>query len=304
MEWCADTLVVVTGPTAVGKTDLCLQIARQYGIPVINADSRQIYRGLTIGTAAPTEEQQRGVRHYFVGSLPLDHYYNAAMYEHDVMELLARLFPQSPHRVALLSGGSMMYIDAVCNGIDDIPTITPETRAAVRQQLEERGLDSLCDDLRRLDPQHFETVDKRNTRRVVHALEICLQTGKPYSSFLLGKGKRRPFRIVKIALNRHREALYERINKRVDRMVENGLVEEARHLFKYSGLNALNTVGYKELFDYFRGRWPLTEAIERIKGNTRRYARKQLTWFKRDKSITWFDADNTQLILNHIAQQL
>lgn len=304
MEWCADTLIVVTGPTAVGKTDLCLQIARQYGIPVINADSRQIYRGLTIGTAAPTEEQQRGVRHYFVGSLPLDHYYNAAMYEHDVMALLARLFPQSPHRVALLSGGSMMYIDAVCNGIDDIPTITPETRAAVRQQLEERGLDSLCDDLRRLDPQHFETVDKRNTRRVVHALEICLQTGKPYSSFLLGKGKRRPFRIVKIALSRHREALYERINKRVDRMVENGLVEEARHLFKYSGLNALNTVGYKELFDYFRGRWPLTEAIERIKGNTRRYARKQLTWLKRDKSITWFDADNTQLILNHIAQQL
>lgn len=302
MESYADTLIVVTGPTAVGKTALCMDIAKTYGIPVINADSRQIYKGLSIGTAAPTEEQMREVRHYFVGTLPLDCYYNASMYERDVMSLLARLLP-SKH-VALLAGGSMMYIDAVCNGIDDMPTITPETRALMRKRLEEEGLESLCEELRRLDPEHYETVDKRNTRRVVHALEICHQTGKTYTSFRVRRRKQRPFRIVKIALNRQRDDLYKRINKRVDDMVDSGLVEEARCLTEYQELNALNTVGYKEIFDYFRGRWEIDEAIERIKGNTRRYARKQLTWFKKDKSITWFSPDDSQKIIDYIDRQL
>ena len=295
------TLIVITGPTAVGKTELCLDIAKYFGIPIINADSRQIYRELKIGTAAPTEEQLRQVRHYFVGTLALTDYYSASMYEEQVMQLLNELFQTSDY--ALLTGGSMMYIDAVCNGIDDIPTVDDETRNTLKQRLANEGLEALCEQLRELDPEHYELVDKKNPRRVVHALEICLMTGRTYTSFRTNARKQRPFRIVKIGLTRDREVIYDRINRRVDQMMADGLLNEASSLYHLHHLNALNTVGYKEMFTHLDGIWTLDEAVERLKGNTRRYARKQLTWFKRDPEMTWFSPDEKQLILNHITKQ-
>ena len=294
-----NTLIVITGPTAVGKTQLTLELAKHYGIPVINADSRQIYKELKIGTASPTEEQLKQVRHYFVGSKSINDYYNASMYEQEVMQLLESLFTTSP--VQMLSGGSMMYIDAVCNGIDDIPTIREDIRTEMKRRYQEEGLEALCEDLKKLDPEHYETVDRQNYRRVIHALEICYQTGKTYTSFRKQTKKERPFKIVKIGLNRNREELYKRINQRVDDMMAQGLLDEARAMTPYREVNALNTVGYKELFDYMDGRWSLEEAVERIKGNTRRYARKQLTWYKRDENIRWFHPDQQQEILNYIS---
>ena len=295
------TLIVITGPTAVGKTDLCLDIAKFFGIPIINADSRQIYREIKIGTAAPTEEQLQQVRHYFVGTQALTDYYSASIYEQEVMSLLDTLFQTSVY--ALLSGGSMMYIDAVCNGIDDIPTVDDETRNTLKRRLAEEGLESLCEQLRVLDPEHYEIVDKKNPRRVVHALEICLMTGRTYTSFRTNEHKERPFNIIKIGLTRDREIIYERINRRVDIMMEQGFLDEARSVYPLRHLNALNTVGYKELFAYLDGTWSLEEAVERIKGNTRRYARKQLTWYKKDPLVTWFSPDDKKLILNHIIKQ-
>ena len=295
------TLIVITGPTAVGKTDLCLDIAKYFGIPIINADSRQIYREIKIGTAAPTEEQLQQVRHYFVGTQALTDYYSASIYEQEVMSLLDTLFQTSDY--ALLSGGSMMYIDALCNGIDDIPTVDDETRNTLKRRLAEEGLESLCEQLRVLDPEHYEIVDKKNPRRVVHALEICLMTGRTYTSFRTNEHKERPFNIIKIGLTRDREIIYERINRRVDIMMEQGFFDEARSVYPLRHLNALNTVGYKELFAYLDGTWSLEEAIERIKGNTRRYARKQLTWYKKDPLVTWFSPDDKKLILNHIIKQ-
>jgi tRNA dimethylallyltransferase len=292
------TLIVITGPTAVGKTTLCMDIAKHFGIPIINADSRQIYRELKIGTARPTDEQTQAVRHYFVGTLSLDDYYSASLFEQQVLQLLDQLFQASDY--ALLTGGSMMYIDAVCDGIDDIPTIDDETRRLMKQRLADEGLEALCEELRRLDPEYYEIVDRQNPRRVVHALEICTMTGKTYTSFRRRKRRQRPFSIVKIALNRPREELYERINCRVDQMMSDGLLEEARALYPRRELNALNTVGYKELFDYLDGRWPLEEAVERIKGNTRRYARKQLTWYKKDEQIRWFHPDDKESIIDYI----
>ena len=294
------TLIVITGPTAVGMTALCLHIAKHYGIPIVNADSRQIYRELKIGTAAPTEDQLRQVRHYFVGTLGLDDYYSASMYEEQVMALLQNeLFAQG--NLVLMTGGSMMYIDAVCNGIDDIPTVDNVTRETLKRRLAEEGLERLCEELKRLDPEHYEVVDKKNPRRVVHALEICLMTGQTYTSFRKNERKERPFRIVKIGLNRPREELYERINSRVDQMMADGLLEEARRLYPQRELNALNTVGYKEMFAYLDGTWTLDEAVERLKGNTRRYARKQLTWFKKDPDVAWFAPNETEKIINHIS---
>ncbi len=291
-------LIVVTGPTAVGKTALTIELARHYGIPVINADSRQIFRELRIGTASPTEEQLRQARHYFVGTKSISDYYNASMYEQEVMELLK----VSPTPINLLSGGSMMYIDAVCNGIDDIPTIRDDIRQEMKRRYETEGLDALCDDLQRLDPEHYKIVDRQNYRRVIHALEICYQTGRTYTSYRTQQKKPRPFRIVKIGLNRAREQLYQRINARVDEMMAEGLLDEVKTLLPYRQLNALNTVGYKEMFDYLDGRWPLEEAVERIKGNTRRYARKQLTWYKRDPEIRWFNPEEQQEIMAYISQ--
>lgn len=293
-------LIVITGPTAVGKTALTLEIAKHYGIPVINADSRQIYRELKIGTASPTAEQMEQVRHYFVGAKSIHDYYNASMYEQEVTELLDNLFGSSP--IQLLSGGSMMYIDAVCNGIDDIPTVRDDIREELKRRYQEEGLEPLCEDLKRLDPEHYQFVDRQNYRRVIHALEICYQTGRTYTSFRTQAKKQRPFQIIKIGLNRDRQELYDRINQRVDDMMNSGLLEEAHAMYPYKDVNALNTVGYKELFDYFNGRWSLEEAVERIKGNTRRYARKQLTWYKRDESVAWFHPSQQQEILNFISQ--
>lgn len=292
-------LIVITGPTAVGKTDLCMEIAERLDIPIINADSRQLFRELRIGTASPTAEQQQRVRHYFVGTLSIGDYYSASMYESDVLALLQQLFATNDY--ALLSGGSMMYIDAVCNGIDDIPTVDEETRATMKRRLAEEGLEQLVEELRRLDPEHYEVVDRQNPRRVVHALEICRMTGKTYTSFRKAEKKQRPFSIIKIGLNRDREELYRRINARVDQMMVDGLLKEAEEMLPYRDENALNTVGYKELFDYFDGRWSLDEAVERIKGNTRRYARKQLTWFKRDQQLNWFHPDEKETIMNYIS---
>ena len=294
------TLIVVTGPTAVGKTSLCMNIAQLFGIPIINADSRQLFRELRIGTAAPTEAQLRQVKHYFVGTLAIGDYYSASRYEEDVLKLLGELFEKSNY--ALMAGGSMMYIDAVCNGIDDIPTIDEQTRTTLKRRLAEEGLEALVEELRQLDPEHYAIVDRQNPRRVVHALEICHMTGQTYTSFRKAEKKQRPFNIVKVGLNREREELYNRINLRVDDMMREGLLDEAKAMYPHKGENALNTVGYKELFDYLEGRWPLEEAVERIKGNTRRYARKQLTWLKRDETIRWFHPNQQEEITTYISQ--
>ncbi len=293
-------LIVITGPTAVGKTDLCISIARHLGIPIINADSRQLFRELPIGTAAPTPEQQSLVRHYFVGNLSIGDYYSASMYEQEVLSLLDHLFQQSEY--ALLSGGSMMYIDAVCNGIDDIPTVDDETRQTMKRRLAEEGLPALVDELHRMDPEHWAIVDRQNPRRVVHALEICHMTGRTYTSFRTATKKQRPFHIIKIGVNRDRDELYQRINSRVDQMMADGLLDEVRSLSPFRSENALNTVGYKELFNYLDGTWTLDEAVERIKGNTRRYARKQLTWFKRDSGMQWFHPDEKEKIMKYISK--
>ena len=292
------TLFVVVGPTGVGKTECCLDIARHLQVPIINADSRQIFAELPIGTAAPTPEQQQRVRHYFVGNHHLDDYYSASLYEQDVLRLLPTLFSQHP--VALMTGGSMMYIDAVCKGIDDIPTILPEIREWMMTRLTQEGLPALVEELRELDPEHYQIVDKNNPRRVVHALEICHQTGTTYSSFRTNSSKQRPFHIVKIGLNREREELYDRINRRVWLMMEQGLEKEARNVYPQRHLNALNTVGYKELFAYFDGLIPREEAIRQIQSNTRRYMRKQLTWFKKDETIRWFHPQEYKDIINYV----
>jgi len=278
-----------------------MDIATHFGIPIINADSRQIYRELKIGTARPTEEQMRQIKHYFVGTLGLEDYYSASLFEQQVLELLSQLF--QTHDYALMAGGSMMYIDAVCNGIDDIPTIDDETRALMKRRLSEEGLEQLCEELKRLDPEYYEIVDRQNPRRVVHALEICTMTGQTYTSFRRREKRKRPFRIIKIGLNRKREELYDRINQRVDEMMANGLLEEVKVMYPKRSLNALNTVGYKELFDFLDGRWTLEEAVERIKGNTRRYARKQLTWYKKDDQIRWFHPDEKTTIIDYIISQ-
>lgn len=294
------TLIVITGPTAVGKTALCLDIAQHYGIPIINADSRQIYKELQIGTASPTAEQLSQVKHYFVGTLSLNDYYSASLFEQQVLEILDSEFRE--HDYALMTGGSMMYIDAVCNGIDDIPTVDDETREMLKSRLANEGLEPLVEELRKLDPEYYEIVDKQNPRRVVHGLEICLMTGKTYTSFRKREKKQRPFRIIKIGLNRDREELYNRINQRVDQMMNDGLLKEAQQLYPMRQMNALNTVGYKEMFTYLDGIWSLEEAIERIKGNTRRYARKQLTWYKKDEQIRWFHPDDKDNIISYISQ--
>ena len=258
-------LIVILGPTGVGKTELCLSVAEHFHIPIINADSRQIFHEIPIGTAAPTEEQQARVKHYFVGSHSICDYYSAASYEQDALKVINSELSKSG--IALISGGSMMYIDAVCNGIDDIPTIREDIRSEMKRRYNEEGLDALVEELRILDPEHYEIVDKKNYRRVIHALEICHQTGNTYTSFRKNVIKERPFNIIKIGLSRPREELYQRINRRVDQMMADGLLEEVRAVLPYRTVNALNTVGYKELFTYLDGTWTLEEATERIKGS-------------------------------------
>ena len=296
-----NTLVVLLGPTGVGKTEVALQIAEHLQSPIINADSRQLFAEIPIGTVAPTKEQQERVKHYFVGTLHLTDYYSAAKYEEDVLQLLNQLFNQQ--RMALLSGGSMMYIDAVCQGIDDIPTVDEATRRLMKRRLETEGLDALVEELKVLDPEHYKIVDLNNPRRVVHALEICYMTGNTYSSYRTNTKKIRPFNIIKIGLNRPREEMYERINNRVLKMMNQGLIEEAKAVYPQKGLNALNTVGYKELFAYFDGDISLDDAILKIQSNTRQYMRKQVTWFKHDNEIKWFSPTNIEEIIYYIDDQ-
>lgn len=296
------TLLVLLGPTGVGKTALSIRIAKKINSPVISADSRQIYKELIIGTAAPTTEQLQQIRHYMVGTLSLTDYYSASQYEEEVIALLENL--HKTHPSILLTGGSMMYIDAVCKGIDEMPTVTPEIRTAIWKQFEEEGLQPILDELKEKDPVHYTEVDRHNYKRVIHAVEMCRMTNRPYSSLRTQTPKERPFRIIKIGLARPREELCERINQRVDEMITDGLIDEARSIYQYRRLNSLNTVGYKELFNYFDGEWTLEQAIEKIKRNSRVYARKQMTWFKRDNEIHWFHPDEKDTIFNFIENTL
>lgn len=297
-----NSLVILLGPTGVGKTELSLRIAEHFGSPIISSDSRQLYKDLPIGTAAPTPEQMARVKHYMVGTLNLTDYYSASNFEEDVISLLNTLHQTTP--TVVMTGGSMMYIDAVCKGIDDIPTVTPEIREAIYAQFEREGLEPILAELKEADPIHYDEVDRMNYKRVIHAVEICRMTGKPYSSFRTNIKKERPFKIIKIGLTRDRDELCDRINRRVDQMMADGLLEEARKVYPYRHLNSLNTVGYKELFNYFDGEWPLDFAIEKIRRNSRVYARKQMTWFKRDEEIEWFHPEDETEILNSIEKKL
>ena len=292
------TLIVLLGPTGVGKTELSLHLARFFASPILSADSRQIYKELPIGTAAPTPKEQEQIKHYFVGTLQLTDYYSASQFENDVIALLADLY--QTHETILMSGGSMMYIDAVCKGIDDIPTIDETLRADLKDLYQKEGIDPIRRQLKILDPTFYKQVDLQNHKRVIHALEVCLMAGKPYSSLRTDKSKPRPFRILKIGLQREREELCARINHRVDEMMDEGLLKEAYSVYHLRHLNSLNTVGYKELFNYFSGKWTREFAIEKIKQNTRIYSRKQMTWFKRDKEIQWFHPDQKKEIKDWI----
>lgn len=305
-------LIVITGPTGVGKTDLTLEIAEHYGLDIINADSRQIYAEIPIGTAAPTTEQQARVKHHFVGTRHIGDYYSASLYEQDVMKLLTES-KEKQKDTCIMSGGSMMYIDAVCNGIDDIPTIRDDIRIMMKERLATEGLEALVEELKEMDPEHWKIVDKHNPRRVVHALEICHQTGKTYTSYRknsMAPGSIRTLpdgtelNIVKIGITREREELYERINGRVLQMVGKGLIEEARQMLPNRNENALNTVGYKEMFKYFDGEIPADEAIRQIQSHTREYARKQLTWYKKDPTVTWFNLSDKTITTRNIIENI
>lgn len=296
------TLLVILGPTGVGKTNISLRLAEYFACPIVSSDSRQFYRELKIGTAAPTEAQLSRVKHYFIGSHSIHDEYNAGQYEQDAIQLLDELFKM--HNVVMLVGGSMMYIDAVCNGMDDIPTVDAETRIFWQRQYAESGLEFIQNELKRLDPVHYEQVDLQNPKRIIHALEICSMTGKPYSDLRTGQRKERNFNILKIGLNRPRPELYERINARVDEMIEEGLLDEAKQFYEYKHLNTLNTVGYKELYEYMDGNWTLDFAVSMIKQDSRRYAKRQLTWFNRDKEILWFHPDELESKMELITQNL
>lgn len=290
-----NTLVVITGPTGVGKSDTAVWLARELNAEIISADSRQLYRDIPIGTAAPTAEQMAEVKHHFVGTLSLEEYYSAAQFEDDVMQLLPQLFARSPYVV--MCGGSMMYVDAVCKGIDNIPTISDEIRREVVERFERDGAEAMREELRRLDPVYYNQVDLKNHKRVIHAVEICLQAGRPYSELRTNSVKQRPFRIVKIGLNLPREQLFDRINRRVEKMIEAGLVDEAQRFYPQRHLNSLNTVGYKELFAWMDGTMDYDTAVARIQKNTRVYAKKQLTWYAKDTEMHWFAPSEHQEIL-------
>ena len=294
------TLLVITGPTGVGKTELTLRLAERFGCPIVSADSRQIYKEIPIGTAAPTAEELARVKHYFVGTKSVTEDYSAGQYERDCLELLQAIRSQKSEvrsqmlevrPFAILTGGSMLYIDAVCKGFDDIPSVREEVRKAVREGYKTGGLEWLQAEVERLDKDYWEQVDRQNPQRLMHSLEVTLSAGKPYSSFRKMAQEKREFEIVKVALERPREVLYDRINKRVDAMLEAGLEEEARRVYPLREHNSLQTVGYREMFDYFDGKTTREEAIRLIKQNSRHYAKRQMTWFRADKTIHWLDAE-------------
>ncbi len=282
-------LEIILGPTAVGKTDYSIRRALECGSPVISCDSRQIFRELKIGTAVPSDEQLSAVKHYFIRTISVTTPYTAGIYELEALSLIERLFAEG-HETLVVTGGSMMYIDALCYGLDDFPEVPLQLRQHLMECLESEGVEVLAEQLKEMDPESWEELDLSNGRRVVRALEVCLYTGKPFSSFKSRTFRERNFEIVKIGLERPREELYERINARVLKMMEDGLEEEARRMLPYRDLSALQTVGYKELFDYFDGRIPLEEAVRRIQADTRHYAKRQLTWWRRDSSIRWIPA--------------
>ena len=296
------TLIVLLGPTAVGKTSLSLRLARYFDCPIISADSRQLYKDIPIITAAPTAEEQASVPHHFVGTLSLTDYYSAARYEEEVIALLDEHFQY--HDVALITGGSMMYIDAVCDGIDDIPTVDEHTRTLLMERYQQNGLEPLVAELKLLDPEYYEQCDIRNPKRVIHALEICYMTGTTYTSFRVRKKKERPFRILKIGLQREREDLFDRINRRVTQMVEQGALEEVRRVMHLREENSLNTVGVKELLQVLDGEWELNFALDRLRKNTRVYAKKQMTWFKKDDTIHWFHPEQEAEIIDFVAREV
>jgi len=296
------TLIVITGPTAIGKTSIAIQTARYFNTEIVSADSRQIYRELTIGTAVPSPEELGLAKHYFIHSHSIHEQYNASRYEMQAIQLLEKLFKK--HETIVMAGGSMLYIDAVCKGIDTMPDVEPELRQNLKIQLKTQGKEHLRRQLKKLDPKYYAEVDLKNPARIVHALEICLMTGKPYSSFRSSPQKKRPFEIIKIGLDCDRAELHSRINKRVNKMVEDGLEEEARIVFPLKHLNALNTVGYREFFQYFSDENSKENAIELIKRNTRRYARKQLTWFRNDPAMTWFHPDSIANLIEIIENKI
>lgn len=295
-------LVVITGPTGIGKTSVSIDVARYFQSEIISSDSRQIFRELSIGTAVPDAEERKAVPHHFVHSHSLEEDYNASRFEKDVLELLEKLYMK--HNMVLLVGGSMLYVDAVCKGIDLMPDADPEIRQKLKQQFENEGIESLRLQLKKLDPDYYKTVDLKNPNRIIHALEISIQTGKPYSSFRTETTKERHFKIIKIGLNCDRNELHNRINQRVDKMIESGLLEEARSVYDKKHLNSLNTVGYRELFSHFDGEISKEDAFGLIKRNSRRYARKQITWFRRDPEMQWFEPDETVKIIEYISEKI
>jgi len=292
------TLITLVGPTGIGKTDLSIFLALKLNTEIISVDSRQFYKELKIGTAVPDITQLSAVKHHFVGHLSIHDYYNASIYEFEVLELLNDLF--KTHEKVLMVGGSGMYVDAVCKGIDDLPEIDPEIRAQLQEKYQREGIESLRFELKRLDPEYYAMVDLKNPKRILKGLEICMMTGKTYTSFRKALIKERQFKIIKIGLKMDREKLYRRIDARVDKMIEAGLIDEVKALYPYKGINSLNTVGYKELFDHFDGLYDLNKAIELIKRNSRHYAKRQLSWFGRDKEINWFEPDKKDEILDFI----
>jgi tRNA dimethylallyltransferase len=293
-----NTLIVLLGPTGVGKTDVSIEIARHSGCEIISADSRQFYMEMKTGTAVPSDEQLVEIKHHFIRFISISEYYSSSLFERDVLKILPALFEKN--RIVLMTGGSALYIDAVCGGIDDIPDVDPSIREKYNLKYKEEGIAGLRMALKLLDPEHYEVVDLKNSKRIIRALEIFETTGRPYSSFLTKQKRERDFQIVKIGLERPREELYDRINHRVDKMIEDGLENEARSLFEMRHLNALNSVGYKEFFDFFEGKSTREKAIDLIKRNSRRYAKRQMTWWGKDKEIRWFGAEEKDEIINYI----
>lgn len=297
-----NTLIVILGPTGVGKSAISIELAKSFSTDIVSADSRQLFRELSIGTAVPSMEELKSVTHHFIQTRSIHHYYNVSEYETEAIGLINELFKTK--NPLILTGGSMLYIDTICKGIDDIPTVTPEIRKQVMDWYHENGLQALQQRLLSLDPEYHSIADLSNAKRLLHALEVCLMTGKTFTSFRTNTIRQRPFRILKIGINQQREVLYDRINQRVEMMMQSGLLDEARSVYPYKDLNSLNTVGYKELFSYFDGNCTLDEAVDLIKRNSRKYARKQLTWFRKDTDIHWFEPHQAQQVIAFIQEEL
>ncbi len=297
-----DTLIIVLGPTGVGKSDISIQLAKHYHSEIISADSRQFFRELTIGTAVPSPDDLKMVPHHFIQTKSIHDYYNVSEYENEALQLISELFVRI--NPVVLTGGSMLYVDTICNGIDDIPTVDPEIRDEVIGWYEKNGIEALRQRLLEIDPEYYQIVDLNNPKRLLHAVEIHQMTGMPFTSFRKKTVKERPFRMIKIGINQDRKILYDRINERVLRMIDAGLLNEAKTVYPHRKLNSLNTVGYKELFSYLEGDCSLDEAIDLIQRNTRKYARKQLTWFRRDQQIKWFEPDQIQEIIDYVDQKM